>query len=138
MKPGEENKLQILAYLQTLFGEDMVKTEFVFHPVRKWRFDYAIPEIKLAVEYHGHAGFIPVRFGKNGKPLPQASGHSTIKGLTNDCEKVNSAIALGWRVIAFTALHFRYSERVKHNLTGPQETIMNALAAMQAEKEARD
>jgi len=128
MKPGEENKLQILTHLQTLFGAEMVKTEFVFHPVRKWRFDYAIPEIKLAVEYHGHAGFI----------RPGASGHSTIKGLTNDCEKVNSAIALGWRVIAFTALHFRYSERVKHNLTGPQETIMNALAAMQSEKEARD
>jgi len=127
MKPGEENKLQILAYLQTLFGEDMVKTEFVFHPVRKWRFDYAIPEIKLAVEYHGHAGFL----------RPGASGHSTIKGLTNDCEKVNSAIALGWRVIAFTALHFRYSERVKHNLTGPQETIMNTLAAMQNEKESQ-
>ncbi len=127
MKPGEENKLQILAHLQTLFGADMVKTEFVFHPVRRWRFDYAIPEIKLAVEYHGHAGFI----------RPGASGHSTIKGLTNDCEKVNSAIALGWRVITFTALHFRYSERVKHNLTGPQETIMNTLAAMQTEREAQ-
>ena len=127
MKSGDANKMQILAYLQTLFGAEMVKTEFIFHPVRKWRFDYAIPEIKLAVEYQGHAGFI----------RPGASGHSTIKGLTNDCEKMNSAIALGWRVLTFTALHFKYNDRIKHKLTGPQETVMNALAMMQTEKESK-
>jgi hypothetical protein len=120
MKPGEINKLAIQKHLETIFGPERVVMEYKFHPVRRWRFDYAIPEIKLAVEYHGHAGFV----------RPGASGHSTIKGLTNDCEKMNSAHALGWRVLAFTALHFDYKGRVKHNLTGPQETVMNLLAMM--------
>lgn len=125
MKPGELNKLQIKDVLTTIFGEEMLHCEYKFHLVRRWRFDYAIPDIKLAVEYHGHAGFV----GK------KASGHSTIKGLTNDCEKMNSAIAAGWRVLAFTALHFRYSDRTKHNLTDVRETVMNAISMMQREIE---
>lgn len=27
--------------------------EFKFHPVRKWRFDYAVPEYKIALEVEG-------------------------------------------------------------------------------------
>jgi hypothetical protein len=126
MKPGEINKLMIRQILETVFGPEMVAVEFRFHPVRRWRFDYAVPKIRLAVEYHGHAGFV----GKG------VSGHSTIKGLTNDCEKMNSAIAGGWRVLAFTALHFKYSDQVKHKLTPVRETIMSTLAAMQAEIES--
>jgi len=125
MKPGELNKYTLHETLKTIFGEFNVTTEHVFHPTRRWRFDYAIPEIKLAVEYHGHAGFI----GKG------SSGHSSIKGLTNDCEKMNCAHALGWRVLAFTALHFRATERTKHKLLPVRETILNAIAGMQTEKE---
>ena len=132
MKPGEANKLLILQTLQTIFGTERVVCEHMFHPVRRWRFDYAIPEIKLAVEYHGHAGFI--RKAINGKAIP--SGHSTIKGLTNDSEKGNSAISHGWRVLAFTALHFTYKDRVKHNLTDVRQTIMNAISGIQNEKES--
>lgn len=87
--------------------------EFRFHPSRLWRFDLAVPELLLAVEYHGHAGFV----GKG------ASGHSTIPGLTNDCEKVNQARILGWTVFAFTALHFREKDRLKHKLTSPVLTF---------------
>jgi hypothetical protein len=126
MKPGELNKLQIHAILKTIFGDELVVTEHIFHPTRKWRFDYAVPKIKLAIEYNGHGGFI----GKSG-----ASGHSSIKGITNDAEKMNSAIACGWRVLAFTALHFKYSDQVKHKLTPVRETIMNTLAAMHDQSE---
>jgi len=112
-------------HLEIIFGKERVVTEHKFHPVRRWRFDYAIPEIKLAVEYHGHSGFI----GKG------SSGHSTIKGLTNDCEKMNSAITLGWTVLAFTALHFRLQERERHNLTDARTTILNALAMMEDRKQ---
>lgn len=123
---GEANKQAILITMQTMFGEDMVVIEHRFHSVRRWRFDYAIPKIKLAVEYHGNAAFV----GKFG-----SSGHGSIKGQTNDCEKINSAIALGWLVLQFTALHFRHSDRFKHNLTDVRTTIMNALASMQTDKE---
>ena len=126
MKPGEANKLAIKSLLDQLFGPEMVVSEHRFHPVRRWRFDYAIPEIKLAIEYDGHGGFVKV----GGK-----SRHGSIIGMTKDADKMNAAIALGWRVLKFTALHFTYKTRAKHNLTGVSETIMNTLAQMQSEME---
>jgi hypothetical protein len=130
MKPGESNKLYLLHVLQTMFGAENVVSEHRFHPVRMWRFDYAIPSIKLAFEYQGHSGFI--RKGKDGNPV---SGHSTIKGLTNDAEKFNQAHIRGWRVIMFTALHFTAKTCAKNKLTHPKETIMQLIAAMQTERE---
>lgn len=126
MKPGEINKLQIKATLETIFGADMVETEVKFHPVRRWRFDYGVREIKLAIEYNGHGGFVK----KGG-----VSRHGSIIGMTQDADKMNAAIGQGWRVLTFTALHFKYADRIKHNLTDVRESIMNALAGMQAEAE---
>lgn len=115
MKAGAANKAQLLAILRS-FGE--VTTEHAFAaPFRRWRFDYAITGLKLAVEYHGHAGFI------GGK----ASGHSTIKGLANDCEKMNTARMHGWTVLAFTALHFCPRKRLAHKLSTPHETIKRTI-----------
>lgn len=115
-KPGQANKDEILLILRGFVPADMISVEHRFHPVRMWRFDYAMPSKMLAIEYHGHAGFV----GKG------VSGHSTIKGLTNDCEKLNSAQAAGWTVLAFTALHFKLVDRVKHKLTSPYDTIKAA------------
>lgn len=126
MKPGDANKLAIKSLLDQLFGPERVLAEHRFHPVRRWRFDFAVPEIKLAIEYDGHGGFV-----KAGG----ISRHGSIVGMTNDAEKFNSAIALGWRVLKFTALHFTYKTREKHKLTGVSETIMNAIAQMQTEIE---
>ena len=125
MKPGDKNKMDILAILHKICGIENVLTEHRFaKPLRQWRFDYAIPNKMLAVEYHGHSGFI------GGK----ASGHSTIKGLTSDCEKMNHAAYLGWTVIAFTALHFRESERIRHKLTCPEESIIRTISAIKISK----
>jgi len=125
-KPGDANKAALKLALVTIFGEELIQLEYKFHPVRRWRFDYAVPSIKLGLEYNGHAGFVD-KFGQ--------SGHSSIKGLTNDAEKINSAIGYGWRVLQFTAFHFRPQDRIKHNLTSVTQTIMNALSAMQNEQE---
>lgn len=128
MKPGEINKLMIRQTLETVFGPEMIEAEFRFHPVRRWRFDYAIPQIKLAIEYDGHGGLL------------QAGGvsrHGSIIGMTQDAEKFNAAIACGWRVLKFTAFHFRLQDRRKHNLTDVQTTVLNTLAAMQAEIESQ-
>jgi very-short-patch-repair endonuclease len=123
MKPGELNKLTILKTLQQIFGADEVVVEHKFHPVRRWRFDYAVPRIKLAVEYDGYSST-----GHQGR-------HASLVGMTGDAEKLNHATGLGWRVLQFTALFFRASDREKHKLTGVQETILMAIAAMQEEKE---
>ncbi len=103
--------------------------EHRFHPVRMWRFDLAVPSIKMAIEYHGHSGFV----GKTG-----ASGHSSIKGLTNDCQKMSEAQILGWRVLAFTALHFRESERVAHKLKSPIAMITDMVERLEIDGRTRN
>ena len=65
--------------------------EHRFHPVRRWHFDWAMPDKKVAVEYEGVGG--------RGK-----SRHTTLKGYTNDCEKYNAAAVLGWIVLRYTVL----------------------------------
>lgn len=62
--------------------------EYRFHPGRKWRFDIAFPQRKIAIEYEG------IMTGK--------SRHTTITGFARDCEKYNEAVIAGWRVLRFT------------------------------------
>lgn len=58
--------------------------EFRFHPTRKWRFDYAIPEHKIALEVEGGVW--------------TRGRHTSPKGFLNDMEKYNTATLMGWRV----------------------------------------
>ena len=62
--------------------------EHRFHPERKWRFDFAWPQIRLAIEVNGG--------GSRGR-------HNTITGATEDAQKVNAAQLMGWRVLIYTA-----------------------------------
>jgi very-short-patch-repair endonuclease len=59
--------------------------EHRFHPVRKWRFDYAIVELKIAIEIEGG-------IWTNGR-------HTWGSGVIKDMEKYNTATALGWKII---------------------------------------
>lgn len=65
-----------------------VVKEHTFHPRRKWRFDYAIPEHKIALEVEGG-------IYTNGR-------HIRPKGFLGDMEKYNAAAILGWRVLRCT------------------------------------
>ncbi len=62
--------------------------EYKFHPDRKWRFDYAWPELKVALEIEGG---IWVR-GRHNRGI----------GMINDMVKYNSAAILGWRILRYT------------------------------------
>lgn len=62
--------------------------EFKFHPVRKWRFDYAIPEHKIALEVEGGVW--------------SGGRHTSPKGFLGDIEKYNTATLMGWRVFRTT------------------------------------
>ena len=62
--------------------------EFRFHPVRKWRADYAIPTKMLLIEIEG-AVF------QNGR-------HTRGEGYSKDCEKYNAAQILGYKVLRYT------------------------------------
>lgn len=67
--------------------------ELEFSETRKFRFDWAIPDLKLAIEYEGI-------FSKK-------SRHTTIQGFTDDCEKYNLAQLLGWKVLRYTAKNYQ-------------------------------
>lgn len=62
--------------------------EFRFCPDRKWRFDFAFPDHKVAVECEGGVW----TRGRHTRPI----------GFINDCEKYNKATVLGWKVFRFT------------------------------------
>lgn len=93
--------------------------EYQFHETRKWRFDLAVPALKLAIEYQGH--------GTTGEAKGQGGHigrHASIVGLTKDCEKDFAATLAGWRVLKFTALHFTPAKRRQLKLTAPLHAIL--------------
>jgi very-short-patch-repair endonuclease len=70
--------------------------EFRFHPSRDWRFDFAFPEHKLAVEIDG------------GQWQTHGGRHSR----DSDREKLNQAAVLGWRVMHYSGSMLDDPERV--------------------------
>lgn len=81
-------KLSNVGQALQLLGFSYV-TEHKFHPVRHWRFDYALLELGIAIEYEGL--------------YSKKSRHTSIKGFREDCRKYNEAALLGWVVLRVTA-----------------------------------
>lgn len=71
-------------------GHDLAE-EYLFHDERKWRFDFAFPSCKLAVEIDGRGR------------------HQTVGGVRNDCDKNNEALRMGWRIVRFPATDKRFA-----------------------------
>lgn len=70
--------------LWTRLGGVPLVAEHHFHPSRKWRLDYAVPDAKVGIEIHGAVW----RQGR----------HTRGKGFIGDRRKMNAATAMGWRV----------------------------------------
>lgn len=80
-----EDKLESLAkYMGWSFEK-----EYRFHPIRRWRFDFADLDNKIGIECEGGA-FI------NGR-------HSRGTGMVKDTEKYNQATILGWRLLRYAS-----------------------------------
>ena len=62
--------------------------EYRFHPPRRWRFDFAFLGLGIAVEVDGG--------------VYSGGRHTRGSGFEKDCEKLNQAALLGWRVLRFT------------------------------------
>lgn len=77
-----------LKLLQSRFKGVEIEKEFRFHSTRRWRFDYAFPILKIAVEVDGGVW--------------TGGRHINPAGYINDMEKLNNAAAMGWLVLRIT------------------------------------
>ena len=68
-------------------GVECVK-ELQFYKSRKWRFDYALPKYKIALEVEGGVW--------------TQGRHTRPQGFLGDMNKYNTATLLGWRVFRIT------------------------------------
>ena len=96
---GQPSKLESVFLQQWeyigLAGRYRLVREIRFHTDRKWRFDFGIKSIGLAIEIEGGVG--TGKFGGTKK-----SRHNQSEGYQNDCHKYNEAQRLGWTVLRFT------------------------------------
>lgn len=74
--------------------------EYRFHPAKRWRFDFAWPALRLAVEIDGgiHAGGRHVRGA----------------GFVADCHKLNCAALLDWTVLRLTPCMIKSGEGIAY------------------------
>jgi very-short-patch-repair endonuclease len=72
--------------------------EYRFDEVRKFRFDFAWPDRKFAVELEG-------AIWSNG-------AHSTPMGILRDMDKGNLAVMLGWSVLRFSPAQVKSGEAI--------------------------
>jgi len=66
------------------------KTQYRFHPTRKYRFDFAWPTIKIAVEVQGYG-----------------AGHTSLPGMTQDYNRHLDAMLLNWKIVFLTSVHLK-------------------------------
>lgn len=74
-------------------GLPMPVAEYAFARPRRWRFDWAWPDFKVAVEQDGGLW----KYGRHNRPA----------GAIRDMEKLNRAATLGWTVLRFTPQQIR-------------------------------
>lgn len=91
--------------LETLFWLQVVglpipepEREYRFHPSRRWRLDFAWPELRLAVEIEGG--------------IWTQGRHTRGSGVKGDMDKYNALTILGWRLLRFDGDAVRSGEAV--------------------------
>lgn len=72
----------------------VLEEEYRFDKIRKWRFDFAVPDLMIAVEFNGGV------YDRNGS-------HTSIEKIKKDNEKLNAASVQGWKVLRFTAVDYK-------------------------------
>ena len=83
-KPAPPQRDMFTALVESELHTQCVK-EYRFHPVRQWRFDYALPMHKVALEVEGGVW--------------TQGRHTRPQGFLGDIEKYNTATTMGWKVV---------------------------------------
>ena len=81
---------ETLAKLLTKYKFPPFEREHLFHPTRKWRFDFAWTELKVVAEVEGGI------YGAD-------AGHRSITRYKQDIDKYNEAAIHGWLVVRVTS-----------------------------------
>lgn len=90
----EKNTIEL--YLKQMVQSGTIESyeaEYQFTKKRKFRFDWFIPCLNLALEYEGI--------------MSDKSRHTTITGYTGDINKYNLALTLGFKVLRYNALNYQ-------------------------------
>jgi very-short-patch-repair endonuclease len=70
--------------------------EYKFHPVRRWRLDYAFPEVKLAIELEGGCWI--------------GGRHTSGMGFVKDMQKYNALTEMGWYLLRYEPKKIDYEQ----------------------------
>ena len=84
-----KSKLEVTMELYLKAAGMTYSAEYGFHPTRRWRFDFAIPTERIAIEVEGGVW--------------SGGRHGTGSGFSADCEKYNAATIEGWSVLRYTS-----------------------------------
>lgn len=86
----KEGHQKLLKMQLEINGLPLPTPEFMFHPTRKWRIDFAWPDLKLALEVEG------------GVYTQKGGGHRSISGWDANQEKYNELTVMGWFLLRVT------------------------------------
>lgn len=105
----------LLSNLLQAEGIPQPLTEYRFHDTRRWRFDFAWTNEKVALEIEGKSWGKPVTcqrcgtavtettpLGRQRRVFSAGGRHTRGTGFNNDMEKYNTAVSSGWRIIRAT------------------------------------
>ena len=90
------SQLEDLLAFQLKAAKIKYEREYRFHPIRRWRFDFAFPDKRVAAECDGGI-FVGGR-------------HARGVGIAGDMDKFNAALALGWKPYRFSSKHIKSGE----------------------------
>jgi very-short-patch-repair endonuclease len=85
-----------LAHSLALLGAPAFEREYRFSTERRFRLDFAWPDLRLGVEVEGG--------------VYRGGGHTTVNGIRRDMEKSNLLTLLGWRLLRFHGDQVRSGE----------------------------
>lgn len=98
LKRGKRSKYEIMLESQLRAADlmEFIVTGYRFCDGRKWEFDFALIDHRIAIEIDGGNRMAAIN-PRTGKPV--AVGRHT---QSDDYRKLNRAAELGWRVMRFT------------------------------------
>jgi very-short-patch-repair endonuclease len=89
-----------LAFQIRAVGLPAPEREYRFHATRRWRFDMAYPDMRLAIEVEGATW--------------SGGRHTRGAGYEKDVEKYNTAALDGWTVLRFTGNMIKNGMAIQH------------------------